>query len=238
MTFDCHGQPILLPAELDGCFTQPESIFDFHEVLERLDPALKEIFTLVSHSPHGHYLRRYAADFVIQDYINFISRIAPSRKCFWEGYNDGPRKHSFVHCQCSGFMAYLARPETKAKLQQRRQAIDTREAAGRKRAQAFNNDPHEWNGKPPPPSAPASSAAEQTPRATIEEAKARAKKIIEEAQAEAVRIKAKAQSTQPARNSRQPDNEIIFLREDDEDDTDEACPTIQFIRPTGDTNEA
>jgi hypothetical protein len=38
--------------------------------------------------------------------------------------------------------------------------------------------------------------------------------------------------------SGQPDNEIIFLREDDEDDANELSPTIQFISPKGDTNEA
>jgi hypothetical protein len=129
MSFDCHGQPIALPAALDSVFTQPPSFIHFREVMEQLGPALKEIFTLVSHSPYGHYLRRYAADFVIQDYINFISRRAPSGKCYWEGYNDGPRKFSFVHCQCSGFMAYLARPETEAKLQRLQQAQDARLAA-------------------------------------------------------------------------------------------------------------
>jgi hypothetical protein len=69
--------------------------------MEQLEPALKEIFTLVSHTQYGRYLRRYAADFVIQDYINFISRRNPAGKSYWEGYNDGPRKHSFAHCQCS-----------------------------------------------------------------------------------------------------------------------------------------
>ena len=38
--------------------------------------------------------------------------------------------------------------------------------------------------------------------------------------------------------SSQPDNEIIFLREDDEDDANEISPTIQFISPKCDTNEA
>ena len=37
--------------------------------------------------------------------------------------------------------------------------------------------------------------------------------------------------------SGQPDNEIIFLREDDEDDANELSPTIQFISPKDDTNE-
>ena len=37
--------------------------------------------------------------------------------------------------------------------------------------------------------------------------------------------------------SGQPDNEIIFLCEDDEDDVNETSPTIQFISPKGDTNE-
>ena len=38
--------------------------------------------------------------------------------------------------------------------------------------------------------------------------------------------------------SSQLDNEIIFLREDDEDDANELSPTIQFIFPKDDTNEA
>jgi hypothetical protein len=38
--------------------------------------------------------------------------------------------------------------------------------------------------------------------------------------------------------SGQPDDEIIFLCEDDEDDANETSPTIQFISPKGDTNEA
>ena len=54
-------------------------------------------------------------------------------------------------------------------------ATKARRAAAWKRAREY--DPHEWNWKPPPPSAPSS------PGAIIEEAKARAKKIIEEAQA-------------------------------------------------------
>jgi hypothetical protein len=38
--------------------------------------------------------------------------------------------------------------------------------------------------------------------------------------------------------SGQLDNEIIFLCEDDEDDANEASPTIQFISPKDGTNEA
>jgi hypothetical protein len=57
-------------------------------------------FIVGEFTPHdGRYLRRYAADFVIHDYINFISRRNPAGKSYWEGYNDGPRKHSFAHCQ-------------------------------------------------------------------------------------------------------------------------------------------
>jgi len=37
--------------------------------------------------------------------------------------------------------------------------------------------------------------------------------------------------------SGQPDNEIIFLCEDDEDDANEASPTIQFMSPKDDTND-
>ena len=87
----------------------------------------------------------YNADFIIRDYITFISRKAPSGKCYWEGYEDGPRKYSFIHCQCSGFMAYLARPETKAQLKRRAQEIDARSkarlAARRKNYEKFIADP-------------------------------------------------------------------------------------------------
>ena len=38
--------------------------------------------------------------------------------------------------------------------------------------------------------------------------------------------------------SGQPDNEIIFLCEDNEDDANEASPPIQFMSPKGETNEA
>jgi hypothetical protein len=38
--------------------------------------------------------------------------------------------------------------------------------------------------------------------------------------------------------SGQPDQEIIFLCEDDEDSANEISPTIQFMSPKGDTNEA
>jgi hypothetical protein len=38
--------------------------------------------------------------------------------------------------------------------------------------------------------------------------------------------------------SSQPDNEIVFLREDDEDDANELSPTIQFILPKDETNES
>ena len=94
----------------------------------------------------------YNADFIIRDYITFISRKAPSGKCYWEGYEDGPRKYSFIHCQCSGFMAYLARPETKAQLKRRAQEIDARSkarlAAGRKKDAQVRADPHGYRTTP------------------------------------------------------------------------------------------
>ena len=43
------------------------------------------------------------------------------------------------------------------------------------------------------------------------------------------------QRPRPQDPSSQPDNEIIFLREDD---ANECSPTIQFISPKDDTNEA
>ncbi len=125
MTFDCHGQPIILPADLDGVFTQPPTFIHLHEVMEQLDPALKEIVTIVRQEGPTKYLGTYNADFIIRDYIIFISRKAHSGKSYWECYVDGPRKYPFAHWVLICFMAYLKRPETKKKLQQRRQAIDT-----------------------------------------------------------------------------------------------------------------
>jgi|HubBroStandDraft_6_1064221.scaffolds.fasta_scaffold386739_2 hypothetical protein len=173
MSFDCHGQPIALPADLDGVFAQPPSFIHFHEVMERLGPALKEIFTLVSHSPDGLYLRRYAADFVIQDYVTFISRKAPSGKRYWENYNAGPRKFSFAHVMCTGFMAYLARPATQAKLQRLQQAQDARLAAAT---------------QPTPTEAAMTNAAKETCRRMIEETQNRADIILETAQQQALEI--------------------------------------------------
>jgi hypothetical protein len=138
-------------------------------------------------------------------------------------------------------MAYLARPETKAKLKRLQQAIDAQlratRAAGRKRHREFLDDPHERKWKPPPPSA----LGEQTPRAIIEEAQGRARKIIEEAQAEARRIKANAH--RPAPDPGQFANPTIFLNLNDEDDTEKdtnkACQPIflNLINPEDDTND-
>jgi len=217
MPFDCHGHPITLPAELDCCFTAPPSFIHFHEVIEKLEPALKQICI--------HVRLPYRDDFIIRNFVNFISRKSPkSGKRYWELYDDGPRKHPFAHWVLICFMAHCRRPETKAKLKRQAQAIDTKlkadRAAARKRAREY--DPHEWNWNPPPPSAPGPSAP-SSPRVIIEEAKARAKKIIEEAQAEAVRIRANAQPTHSASDSGQFANEPIFLHLYPEDDTkDEA----------------
>lgn len=222
MSFDCHGQPITLPADLDGVFTQPESIYDFHFVLQQLDPALKEIFTLVSHSQYGRYLRGYAAHFVLQDFVTFISRKAPSGKCYWEGYNDGPRKFSFIYWICCAFMAYLRRPETKAQLLRRRQAIDARDAAllraGRKKYAEVQRDPHGYFTPPTPPATPREAAmtqaAKETCRKMIEETQQRADIILEEAQRQAQEILARA------REGRRPPIDmgpIRFMSDDDED---------------------
>jgi hypothetical protein len=152
MPFDCHGHPIILPAELDGVFTQPPTFIHFHEVIEQLEPAFKEIVTILRQEGPTRYLGNYNEAWIIRDYITFISRKAPSGKCYWEGYNDGPRKYSFVHRQCSGFMAYLARPETKKKLKQRAQEIDARSmarlAAGRKKHAAVAADPKGYRTTP------------------------------------------------------------------------------------------
>jgi transposase-like protein len=51
-------------------------------------------------------------------------------------------------------------------------------------------------------------------------------------------LRQRPQRPRPQDPSSQPDNEIIFLREDDEDNANELSPTIQFISPKGDTNEA
>ena len=122
-------------------------------------------FIVGEFTPHdGRYLRRYAADFVIQEYINFISRRNPAGKSYWEGYNDGPRKHSFVHVMCSGFMAYLARPATQAKLQRLQQAQDARLAAAT---------------QPTPTEAAMTNAAKETCRRMIEETQKRADIMLE-----------------------------------------------------------
>ena len=86
MPFDCHGHPITLPAELDCCFTAPPSFIHFHEVIEQLDPALKQICT--------HARLPYRDDVIIRNFVNFISRKSPkSDKRYWELYDDGPRKY-------------------------------------------------------------------------------------------------------------------------------------------------
>jgi hypothetical protein len=197
MSFDCHGHPIILPTELDGVFTQPPTFIHFHEVMEQLEPALKQIFTLVSHTSYGRYLRRYAADFVIQDYLNFISRRNPAGKSYWEGYNDGPKKHSFAHCQCSGFMAYLARPETEAKLQRLQQAQDARLAAAT---------------QPTRTEAAMTNAAKETCRRMIEETQKRADIMLETAQRQALEIIARAHQGTPTG-----DETIRFMSDEDED---------------------
>jgi hypothetical protein len=49
-------------------------------------------------------------------------------------------------------------------------------------------------------------------------------------------LRQRAQRLRPQDPCSQLDNEIIFLCEDDEDDANEASPTIQFIFPEDDTN--
>ena len=51
-------------------------------------------------------------------------------------------------------------------------------------------------------------------------------------------LRQRPQRLRPQDPSSQLDNEIIFLCEDDEDDANEISPTIQFISPKDDTNEA
>ena len=53
----------------------------------------------------------------------------------------------------------------------------------------------------------------------------------------AAQLRQRPQRLRPQDPSSQPDNDIIFLCEDDEDDANEISPTIQFISPKGDTNE-
>jgi vacuolar-type H+-ATPase subunit H len=165
---------------------------------------------LVSHSQYGRYLRRYAADFVIQDYINFISRRNPAGKSYWEGYNDGPRKYSFVHVMCSGFMAYLARPATQAKLQRLQQAQDARLAAAT---------------QPTPTEAAMTNAAKETCRRMIEEAQKRADIMLEKAQQQALEIIARAHE-----GTSTGQDEFIHLISDDEDeDNPTGDETIRFM---------
>jgi len=71
------------PGRTDGCFTQPKSIYDFHEVIGKLEPALKQICTHASRLP-------YAAHFIIQDFVTFFSRKSPKGEAYWECYEDGP----------------------------------------------------------------------------------------------------------------------------------------------------
>ena len=220
MTFDCHGQPIILPAALDGVFTQPPSFIHLHEVVEQLRPALKEIFTLVSHTSYGRYLKRYAADFVIQDYVIFISRRTPAGKSYWENYDDGPRKHSFVHVMCSGFMAYLARPATQAKLQRLQQAQDARLAAAT---------------QPAPTEAAMTNAAKETCRRMVAEAQKRADIILEMAQQQAREIIAQAHEGNPTGQ----DEPIHLIASNDEDEGNPTGDeTIRFISDEDEDNNS
>ena len=215
MPFDCHGHPITLPAELDGVFTQPPTFIHVHEAMELLEPAFKEMVTILRQEGPTRYLGNYNADFIIRDYITFISRKAPSGKCYWEGYEDGPRKYSFVHCQCSGFMAYLTRPETKAKLKRRAQESDARSkaklAAGRKKDAQVTADPHGYRTTP-------TQAAESTAEFMIEDAERRARKTLEEAHRRGIEIIRQAQRGHPGRPTNpDPDEAPIRFREDGDD---------------------
>jgi hypothetical protein len=67
MTFDCHGHPIILPAELDGVFTQPPTFVHFHEAMELLEPAFKEIVTILRQEGPTRYSGNYNAHFIIRD---------------------------------------------------------------------------------------------------------------------------------------------------------------------------
>ena len=217
MPFDCHGHPIILPAELDGVFTQPPTVIHFHETMELLEPAFKEMVTILRQEGPTRYLSNYNADFIIRDYITFISRKAPSGKCYWEGYEDGPRKYSFAHCQCSGFMAYLARPETKAQLKRRAQEIDARSkaklAAGRKRARAVMDDPKGYRTT-------ARQDATSTAEFIIADAERRARKTLEEAHRRGIEIIRQARRGNPGRPpaaNPDPDEAPIRFREDGDD---------------------
>jgi len=217
MPFDCHGHPIILAAELDGVFTQPPTFIHFHETMELLEPAFKEIVTILRQEGPTRYLGNYNADFIIRDYIIFISRRAPSGKCYWEGYEDGPRKYSFAHCQCSGFMAYLARPETKAQLKRRAQALEAQlkadHAAGRKRARAIMDDPKGYRTT-------ARQDATSTAEFIIADAERRARKTLEEAHRRGIEIIRQARRGNPGRPPAahpDPDEAPIRFREDGDD---------------------
>jgi hypothetical protein len=67
MTFDCHGHPIILPAELDGVFTQPPTFVHFHEAMELLEPAFKEIVTILRQEGPTRHSGNYNAHFIIRD---------------------------------------------------------------------------------------------------------------------------------------------------------------------------
>ena len=131
----------------------------------------------------------------------------------------GPRKYSFVHCQCSGFMAYLARPETKAQLKRRAQEIDARSkarlAAGRKKDAQVTADPHGYRTTP-------TQAAKSIAEFIIEDAEQRARKTLEEAHRRGIEIIRQARRGNPGRPTAanpdpDPDEAPIRFLEDGDD---------------------
>ena len=114
-------------------------------------------------------------------------------------------------------MAYLARPETKAKLKQRVQALEAQlkadHAAGRKRARAVMDDPKGYRTT-------ARQDATSTAEFIIEDAERRARKTLEEAHRRGIEIIRQARRGHPGRPTAahpDPDEAPIRFREDGDD---------------------
>jgi hypothetical protein len=92
--------------------------------------------------------------------------------------------------------------------------------------------------KPGHPRAPAAPAAQPARQSRLWNAGGPAGLAALEARSAAERQAQRPQRLRLQDPSGQLDNEIIFLCEDDEDDANEASPTIQFMSPKDDTDEA
>jgi hypothetical protein len=130
-----HLQAIYEPAELDGVFTQPKSIYEFHEVIAILDPALAQICTHASRLP---YTPRTSS-------FRTLSPSSPANHPMAKPTGNATRTGH-------GNTPSHTRPETKAKLKRRAQEIAARSkarlAAGRKKHADFMADPQGYRTTP------------------------------------------------------------------------------------------